>query len=236
MVSRVTVRSVVDAIADDLRNDVLSGVLRPGEALTEVDVAGRYSVARATGKAAIERLVAESVLERRTHKTARVVQLGPADVRDIYQSRLYVEAEVLRRLAHTRTVPAQARAANAEIRRRWDGSSFDIADPDMQFHSSLVDALGNERMSRMYRLLAAEVKLCMSQVQDRQLLSPAIIVAEHQRLLELIEQGDGAAAADLLDEHLSRARERLVGALGGTPGPEATLPCRLLEAAEAQGG
>lgn len=230
MVSRVRVQSVVDAIADDLRSDVLTGVLRPGDTLTEVDVAGRYEVARATGKAAIERLVAESVLERSTHKTARVVQLGPGDVRDIYQSRLYLEAEVLRRLARTRTVPEAARDANAEIRRRWDASSFDIVDPDMSFHTSLIDGVRNLRTSKMYRLLASEVKLCMAQVQGRQLLSPAIIAAEHDRLLELIESGDGEAAAALLDEHLSRARERLVGALGGTPGPEANLPCSLVGA------
>jgi len=216
---------VVDVIADDLRTDVLSGELPPGAALTEAEVAGRYEVARATAKAAIERLVAEAVLERSTHKTARVVRFGPSDVRDIYISRAILEAEVLRRLARAGTpVPPDARAANTEIRRRWDGSSFDIVEPDMRFHTALVDAAGNVRTSRMYRSLASEVKLCMAQVQGRQLLSPAIIVAEHERIVQLVEAGQGDAAAELLDEHLARARELLVGALGGTAGPEATRP------------
>ncbi|MEQ3551318.1 GntR family transcriptional regulator [Pseudonocardia nematodicida] len=229
MVARITVASVVDAIADDLRSGVLSGELGPGESLTEAEVAGRYEVARATAKAAIERLVAESLLERSTHKTARVVRLGPDDVRDIYLSRSHLEAEVLRRLARARVVvPEEAREANAEIRRRWDGSSFDIIEPDMRFHTTMVDAAGNARTSRMYRSLASEVKLCMAQVQGRQLLSPAIIAAEHERLVELVESGEGDAAAVLLEEHLARARERLVGALGGTPGPEADLPCSVL--------
>ena len=221
MVSRVTVQSVVDAIADDLRSAVLTGELKPGEALTEADVAARYDVARATAKGAIEKLVSQAFFERGTHKTARVVRLGPDDVREIYRARAYLEAEVLRRLAVDRRVPAQAREANTEIRSRWDASSFDIVDPDMRFHTSLIDALANSRTSRMYRSLAAEVKLCMAQVQGRQLLSPEIIVTEHERLLQLIEAGDGEGAARALDEHLSRARERLVGALGGVPGPEA---------------
>ena len=53
MVARVTVQSVVDAIADDLRTSVLTGELQPGDALTEAEVAARYDVARATAKAAI---------------------------------------------------------------------------------------------------------------------------------------------------------------------------------------
>lgn len=228
MVSRVTVLSIVDAIADDLRSSVHNGELRAGEALTEAGVATRYEVARATAKAAIEKLVGESVLERSTHKTARVVQLGPDDVRDIYCSRALIEAEVLRHLARARRVPVAAREANAEIRRRWEASSFDIVDPDMRFHTSLIDALAIHRTSRMYHALTSEVKLCMAQVQGRQLLSPAVILAEHEQLLVLIERGDGEEAAQLLEEHLSRARELLVGALGGTAGPEATRPCRLV--------
>lgn len=237
MVARVTVPSVVDAIADDLRTSVLTGELPPGAALTEAEVSSRYEVARATAKAAIERLVAESVLERSTHKTARVVRLGPDDVRDIYLSRAILEAEVLRRLARAGTpIPADAREANAEIRRRWDGSSFDIVDPDMRFHGSLVDAVGNVRTSRIYRSLTSEVKLCMAQVQGRQLLSPEVIVAEHERILQLVEAGAGDAAAELLEEHLGRARELLVGALGGEPGPEAGRPSSVLASPPAGSG
>jgi DNA-binding GntR family transcriptional regulator len=225
VVARVTVPSVVDAIADDLRGSVLTGELAPGTSLTEAEVAGRYEVARATAKAAIERLVAESVLERSTHKTARVVRLGPDDVRDIYLSRAILEAEVLRRLARAGTpVPEEARSANAEIRRRWDASGFDVVEPDMRFHTALVDAAGNARTSRMYRSLTSEVTLCMAQVQGRELLSPEIIIVEHERILELVGAGEGDAAAALLDEHLARARELLAGALGGTPGPEADRP------------
>ncbi|GAA4556262.1 hypothetical protein GCM10023175_58010 [Pseudonocardia xishanensis] len=214
VVIRVQVPSVVDVIANDLRRSVLSGELRPGSSLTEADVAGRYDVARATAKAAIERLVAESMLERSTHKTARVVRLGPQDVRDIYLSRAILEAEVLRRLAAAGTpIPEAAREANAEIRRRWNASSFDVVEPDMRFHTSMVDAVGTVRTSRMYRGLASEVRLCMAQVQGRQLLSPAVIVAEHERILELVEAGAGNEAAEVLDGHLGRARDLLIDAL-----------------------
>ncbi|MEA5116902.1 MAG: GntR family transcriptional regulator [Propionicimonas sp.] len=230
MVRNLTITSVVDAVVDDLKAQVLARELAPGLPLTEAEIAVRYDVARASAKAAIERLVSDKVLVRKNHKTARVVELGPDDVRDIYDTRAYVESEVLRRLALRRTVPAESRAANAEIAALWARGDYDIAEPDMRFHTALIDALGSPRTSAIYGSLAFEVKLCMAQLQGSHQLSPQIIVAEHARILDLIEAGDGESVAHLLAEHLARARELLAGALGGTPGAEAHLPSSALQA------
>ena len=230
MARGIVVTSLVDAVVEDLRTRVVTGELAPGTPLTEQDVATRYDVARASARAAIERLTSEKVLERGIHKTARVVELGPDDVRDIYRTRTYLESEVLRRLAAAHQVPDSARAANAEIAAIWATGSYAIVEPDMRFHTSLIDALRSARTSAMYHSLAFEVKLCMAQLQGRQRLSPQIIVAEHARLLELIEAGDGAGAALMLDEHLARARELLAASLGGEAGPEAYVPSSALGA------
>ena len=221
LVRNIVVRSVIDAVVEDLKAQVLAHALAPSQALTEADVAVRYDVARATAKAAIERLVSDKVLVRKNNKTARVVHLGPDDVRDIYRTRAYLECEVLRRLAERRHVPIEARLANAEIEARWLRGSYDIVDPDMHFHTALIDSLGSARTSSIYGSLAFEVKLCMAQLQGSQRLGAGIIAAEHARILEHIEQGEGDAVAALLDEHLARALELLAGALGGEPGPEA---------------
>lgn len=224
MVRTLIITSVVDAVVDDLKTMVLHRELEPGSPLTEAEVAARYDVARATAKAAIERLVNDKVVVRKTHKTARVVELGPEDVRDIYRTRTYLESEVLRRLAERKRVPDEARQANAEIEALWQQGEYDIVDPDMRFHTSLIDSLGSVRTSAIYGSLAFEVKLCMAQLQGSQQLSPEIIIAEHAKMLRLIEAGDAVGVAALLAEHLARARELLAGRLGGVPGPEAYLP------------
>ncbi|XAS67434.1 GntR family transcriptional regulator [Micrococcaceae bacterium Sec5.7] len=227
MPSRITAVSIVEAISADLRSRIFAGELESSQALTETDVASSYEVARPTAKASIEKLVAEGLLVRGVHKTARVAELGPDSVRDIYLARAYLESEVLRRLASSRNVPEEAIRANNDIAALKTGAPLDVVEPDMRFHTSLIDAVGNERISKMYRSLVGEVRLCMSRIQSLHLLDTALIQAEHQKLLELIEAGQGEAAALLLDEHLGRARERLVAAMGGSAGPEADEPSEL---------
>lgn len=227
MAGRISAVSIVEAVASDLRQRIFSGELGSAHALTETEVASSYEVARPTAKAAIEKLVAEGLLVRGTHKTARVADLGPDSVRDIYLARAYLESEVLRRLAAGHTVPAGAVQANRDIAALTSGAPLDVVEPDMRFHTSLIDAVGNERISRMYSSLVAEVRLCMTRVQSLHLLDTGLIQAEHQKLLELIEAGQGEEAAQLLDRHLGRARERLVAAMGGEAGPEADLPSDL---------
>jgi len=224
LAGRVEALSIVDALALELRRRVFAGELTHEDALTEAEVSRAYEVARPTAKAAIEKLVGEGLLQRSAHKTARVPHLGPEDVRDIYRTRAHLESVVLRALAETRTAPAAAAAANAEIAAMTEADPLTVVEPDMRFHTALVDALGSPRTSRMFSSLVSEVRLCMVQVQGKQLLTTASIAAEHQQILDAVLAGDGEAAVEAITRHLGRARERLVAALGGNPGPEATLP------------
>lgn len=224
MAGRVEALSIVDALALELRRRVFAGELTHEDALTEAEVSRAYEVARPTAKAAIEKLVGEGLLQRSAHKTARVPHLDPEDVRDIYRTRAHLESVVLRALAETRTAPAAAAAANAEIAAMTEADPLTVVEPDMRFHTALVDALGSPRTSRMFSSLVSEVRLCMVQVQGKQLLTTASIAAEHQQILDAVLAGDGEAAVEAITRHLGRARERLVAALGGNPGPEATLP------------
>jgi DNA-binding GntR family transcriptional regulator len=220
-VTRLKTVSLVEAIAADIRERILRGDYPADASFKEVEVAAEYEVARPTAKAAIEKLVSESLLVRRSNKTARIVTLTPEDVRDIYKTRALLEKAALLQLAGARSVPAGALSAQEELERLAGRSGLDIIDPDMRFHMALIDSLDSPRTSRMYDSLISQVKLCMAQVQGLHLVQPERIIKEHRHLLDLIEAGNGSAAAEFLDEHLARPRERLVAAIGGEAGPEA---------------
>lgn len=204
---------VVDAVTAQLRRRILSGEIRSGAPVTEAAVSQTFGVARPSAKAAIEQLVASGLLVRTAHRSARVVGIDPETVRDVYRTRARLESAALRDLAVTRTVPTAALEANAEILEMPPGADPATVDPDLRFHTALIDALDSERTGRMYRSVLDEVRLCMAQVQGRRLLDASVIAAQHADILDAVASGEGQRAAELLEAHLSSAEERLVEAL-----------------------
>ncbi|TFB17862.1 GntR family transcriptional regulator [Microbacterium sp. 3H14] len=204
---------VVDAVTAQLRGRILRAEIRSGDPITEAAVSQSFGVARPSAKAAIEQLVASGLLVRTAHRSARVVGIDSATVRDVYRTRTRLESAALRDLAVTRTVPRAAVEANAELLAMPPGPDPATVAPDLRFHTALIEALDSERTARMYRSVLDEVRLCMAQVQGRRLLDAAAIAAQHSDILAAVASGDGERAAVLLDAHLSSAEERLVEAL-----------------------
>lgn len=215
MVQPLGVISVVDAVIADLRERILTGDLVPGTALGEVETAAHYAVARPTVRAAIEALVSAGLLTRGAHKSARVTRLTPDDVADIYATRERIETTVVRALAETATRVDAAAQANASIRALDPDDALAIVEADMRFHTALIDAAASPRTSRVYRLLADEVRLCMVQTQSAGLLAVSDITAEHDALLAAIAERDSVGATTVLHSHLGRASERLMRHVAG---------------------
>ena len=87
----VSRQSTAAIIADRLRDAITRGAFPPGAQLGEVDLAARLGVSRGPLREAMQRLVQEGLLRGERHRGLFVVELGLADVHDIYAARLVVE-------------------------------------------------------------------------------------------------------------------------------------------------
>jgi DNA-binding GntR family transcriptional regulator len=219
VVNRVKPVSIVDAVAEDIRMSIFGGSLGGGALLTEAEIATRYEVARPTAKAAIEKLVAEGLLQRGSHRTARVPTLGEEDVADLYFSRRCIEIQVVRQLAESSFVPPAALKADSEAlaalhndHEALEAGVTPLAsiEPIIRFHSSLVDALGSPRFSRLFSSLIGEMRLCMVQMGSQSLLRVESVVSEHRAITDRIADGDVEGAAEALTAHLTHGQARLL--------------------------
>ncbi|MFJ4165818.1 GntR family transcriptional regulator [Microbacterium sp. NPDC089698] len=211
--SALDIVGVVEATSRVLRERILSGTLAGDTAVTEAWVSAEFGIARPSAKAAIEQLVASGLLVRTAHRSARVAAIDAGMVRDVYRTRARMESMALRELATDARIPAAAIAANDEISAMPPRPDPATVDPDIRFHTALIDGIESERTSRMYRTLLDETRLCMAQVQDRRLLDAHDIAAQHRAILDAVRDRDGDLASRLLHEHLGSAEERLVEAL-----------------------
>lgn len=184
-----------DAIAERLRADIIAQRDKPGTTITETAVALRFAVARPTARLAIERLVAEGLLRREAHQAARIPVLGVDDIVDLFESRAVIECAAVAGLTQ---VPAGA---------RYTGTS---AADDIAFHRALVAGQSSRRLARMHDLLLGEIELCIGQVHAEQLITPAEVAQQHQRILDAITAGNADEATRLTREHIVAARDALL--------------------------
>lgn len=202
---KVQVVSAVDAVADELRRRVLDGSYAPGAALREVALSEELGVGRHTLRAALGTLAHEGLLVREAHRGVFVPVLSATDVRDLFTVRAALEVEAARIIATDRITPVEAiERLRVMDMLPQDVAWSDIVDADLALHAALVGAVGSERMSGVYRTLAVEIRLCISQLRPFY-ASPAVLVAEHRALLDAITSGDADAGVAEVRAHLARA-------------------------------
>ena len=215
----LAVTRVPDAVYEALRESILAQREEPGAAVTEQAIADRFGVARPTAKVALERLVADGLLRRTAHKTARVPELSRDDIVDLYANRAIVEEAALRTLASDGVVPIAAIAAQrmlAEAATTTATSALGATVPtalaraDIAVHRALVEAQRSPRLARLHALLMGEIELCTGQVLAHRLLDLDDVVAQHQGILDAVAAGDPALAGALTRAHIEGARDRLL--------------------------
>jgi DNA-binding GntR family transcriptional regulator len=209
MTIELRTQSIVDALADAVRSRVLSGGFPAGSRLTEQEVATLYGVARPTAKAAIERVVQTGILRRAANKSALVPILSVDDIKDLFRSRIFFEREVVATLARERISTPEASSALDSLRTVEGPDAMARAvEYDIGFHEALVDALGSQRVSKMYETIVGEAHLCIAHEQS--IFDPKLNWEEHNNILDAIQSGDADRAVKLITEHLQTAADRLV--------------------------
>jgi DNA-binding GntR family transcriptional regulator len=194
--------TVVDGLTTSLRERILSGDLKPGAPVSEVEVSQEYGIARPTVRAAVARLIHAGLLVRQPNRSPVVPIFTHDDIRDIYFARKPLEREVLRVLAERSEVPPEAAAQVAALEALPEDAGWgEVVEADLQFHLALLDAVGSPRLKRLFGLLDGEIRLCITQLQPAY-HNPYELAEEHQRLLDAIGAGDTERAIALMDRHL----------------------------------
>jgi DNA-binding GntR family transcriptional regulator len=75
-----------------LADEIVRGVLPPGSALDETDIARRFSVSRTPVREALRQLVASGLVESRAHRGAVVAQPSPDRLTEMFEAMAELEA------------------------------------------------------------------------------------------------------------------------------------------------
>lgn len=211
-------------VADELRAQIVAGVLSAGERLpTEPELAQMFGVSRSTVREALRVLASQHLVETtrgvqggsfvaEPDPTRLIDDLGGAlgllvmtprlSVGNLLEARLLLEpaaARLAAERADEETIEAVWFAAKAPRDAR-DPSGFA---PHIDFHTTVLMATGNPMLAMMLQPVSdvLRTRLERSRAHDHTLWSE--IDARHLALAEAVADGDGDRAEQLMRDHLT---------------------------------
>ncbi|WP_338891205.1 GntR family transcriptional regulator [Rhodococcus sovatensis] len=227
----INARNTSMVIADQIRDRIIDGSYAPGEQINEANVAAELEISRGPVREALQRLNQEGLLVSYRNRGVFVVELSSDDVAEIYDARAAIEVGAAWTLVRGEVAVLKATAAQLSAivdqmqpfidKADWLG----LAERDLAFHTALVAATTNSRMSRMYATLAAEARICMANLETAY-YRPEALVEEHQLLVDLLLGDDWAALETGLHEHMDTAIHDLTQAMHDQAEEGADAPVR----------
>ncbi len=203
--------SLTDSVSDALRKEIINGAIPPGVKLTEAWISERFTVARPTAKASLDRLTAEGLLRRGPRRSSTVPKLSADDINDIYYSRGPLESTAVRTLAQRGDVPAEAERALILMRVAADTKDHPAhTEADVNFHRALVAAVASPRLQRMHNTVMGETQLCIAQVRRASSVDLDALTESHAAILVALRAGDEDEAAAALLADLASCRLTLI--------------------------
>jgi DNA-binding GntR family transcriptional regulator len=198
-------------VLESLRLGLVSGMLRPGQRVTQEDVAGRLGVSVAPVREALRVLEQEGQLVYRPRRGYFVTELRIEDLEEIYELRRVLEERLARRALPELHdgVLTQVRAAAEECEAAGEAAdvSRELA-ANRRFHFGLLECADQPHTMRMVRLLwdstEAYRAIYYNSPAERRRAGKA-----HKRILAAVAARDADRLVAELDAHRDRALEVL---------------------------
>lgn len=204
--TRTTLKESVEA---RIRRSLLSGEMQVGEIYSANSLASQLGISNSPAREAMMSLTHRGLLELVRNRGFRVVELDEHDKREIYELRLQIEVEAVRRAARLRLDPEQVDLIAALSDRTVElagGDLLDYLEADHAYHLSLVGLTGNRRWTEMVAMLRDQSRINGRYNHLRGCSSLRRTADEHQRITRAVIDGESELAAALMVEHLEYAR------------------------------
>ena len=191
-----------------LADEIVRGVLPPGAALDETDVARRFNVSRTPVREALRQLAASGLVDARAHRGAVVARPSIERLTGMFEAMAELEA-LCAGLAAER-MPAVERhaleAVHEELRvLSYAGNPERFHEVNERFHNAIYAGSQNGYIAEM--TLATRVRVQpFRRAQFRNLGRLAKSHAEHDRVVVAIMRGDRTGAAAAMRAHIELVR------------------------------
>jgi DNA-binding GntR family transcriptional regulator len=196
------VPSRTEAVLDAIKHAILTGRLVPGQPLVETELAVQLGVSKTPVREALKTLAGAGLVTMSPYKGATVRTVDDALAWSLYDVRLLLEPEAVRRSVRVGGAAHWQAAGVALDRAEAAADRAERSLANREFHRALYLGCGNELMAGILDGLRDQTALVTAIVWTR---SPSWEqeAGEHRAILEAAVAGRAERAADLLREHIA---------------------------------
>jgi DNA-binding GntR family transcriptional regulator len=198
-----------ETIAAELRRELLAGSLAPGAELSQVVLAERFGVSRIPVRDALRILAGEGLIEMEPNRGAKAITLTPGEVQEIYDLRVLLECDCLRRAAGNMTPAALEEIDRVRRKSDLDASTPGWAAGDWAFHEAMYRHAGRPRQLAMIETLRRTCQLFVNAYSTMTAKKPRWL-NDHRAILQHLESGATDHAVTVLQRHLQAAAAHLL--------------------------
>lgn len=191
-----------------IRSAILDGTYPPGTVLSQTELAHRHGVSRIPVRDALMGLAADHLVEIFPGRGARVIRLTVPELEEVFDLRIMLECDLLRRAAEQADATAKDEL-NHVLRR----SSLEAGRPgwhkgDWDFHRALYAPAARPRQLAMVEQLRTT---CLVQTRNYSALANETPrwLRDHEAITAAFTAGAATEACALLAEHLRASSAQL---------------------------
>jgi DNA-binding GntR family transcriptional regulator len=214
----VTDRNLADRVADELREAIHTGRLKPGARLVERRLVEELAVSHIPIREALARLADEGLVERLPRKGSRVAALTARDLDEISSLRVLLEQFVAVRVQErwdARTEAELRKLVGSMVDAATRGDSRRIFDLDRRFHERLWKLADHVLLMDLASQLRSRINAFL-RAANAALESDALRAhaRTHEELVDAMASGDPDAARAAMTSHIEIAADRVRGTFG----------------------
>lgn len=201
---RIQQRTTPGSVANVLRSAILDGTLAPGSQLRETHLAADFGVSRAPLREALGILADEGLVTKIPYRGAFVAEVSATGMAEIASLRKRLEPYAIE-LALPRLAGAERVKVTQALEDMAGGADNNdqtaTIDAHMTFHRAFYELSGHTLLLELWNSWGSQLQLFLS--ADHQSFADLHdVVAEHERLLSIIDSADIDAIVREINRHV----------------------------------
>jgi len=209
-----------EVVFNSIRGAIISGVLKPGERLMEVQLAEKMGVSRTPIREAIRKLELEGLVVMIARKGAYVADLSIKNITDVLEVRAVLEglASGLAALRMTEEEIKDLELTARHFEQAMNSNDVEgVIQTDIEFHEKIFKATRNEKLLQLTNSLMEQVQRFRVMYLNKAIKSTNLI-KEHYKIVEAISRRNREMAENISKIHIQNAEKDMMRLLGSSSG------------------